>query len=322
MPVKRCRGHDQNGGIDQESEVEGQARVEKIEAQRGFQACGRPVDGARLHERGMQVKVVRHDGRAQHADRDVKHLAVLQDRGPGHKAARNAEEVGPRQNDFDQVAKPDRADERDHDRFEIAEALLLQVEDRQDVERRQANAPKQRNMKEQVQRDGGADDLGQIACRNGNFATHPQGQARAARVVVATGLRQIALRHQPEPRGEGLQQDRHQIRHQQHEHELVSEARASGDVGGPVARVHVAHRHQESGSGKGQELPPEAGAGRNADAAVHLAQRGDGGSFVVGDEPLGVHAVVAFSEPPVRPAWPRGEPSDRSFRNARGRLHD
>ena len=64
------------------------------------------------------------------------------------------------------------------------------------------------------------------------------------RVGVAAGLRQVAPAGDAEARRERLQQDRHQVRHHDHAEQRVAEARAAGEVGGPVARVHVADGHQ------------------------------------------------------------------------------
>ena len=59
-------------------------------------------------------------------------------------------------------------------------------------------------------------------------------------------------------RRQRLQQNRHQVRQHDHGEQRVAEPRAAGDVGGPVARVHVADGYQIARSGEGQHLSPEA----------------------------------------------------------------
>ena len=76
----------------------------------------------------------------------------------------------------------------------------------------------------------------------------------------------------PEAGGERLQQDRHQVRQHDHAEQRVAVARAAGEVGGPVAGVHVADRDEVARSGEGEELSPEAGAGGDGDGAMDLGQ--------------------------------------------------
>ena len=60
---------------------------------------------------------------------------------------------------------------------------------------------------------------------------------------------------------ERLQQNRHQVGEHDDAEQRVAEARAAGEVGRPVARVHVADRDQVARAGEREELAPEAGAG-------------------------------------------------------------
>ena len=142
----------------------------------------------------------------------------------------------------------------------------------QHVERREADAPDQRQAEEQVERDGRADDLGQIARRDRDLAEDPQHDRDRLRVAVAAGLREVASAGDAEAHGERLQQDRHQVRDQDDAEQRVAVARAAGEVGRPVARVHVADRHQIARAGKRKQLPPETGVLRDGDRAVDLPQ--------------------------------------------------
>src|SRR5262249_38428556 len=56
-----------------------------------------------------------------------------------------------------------------------------------------------------------------------------------------------------------------------HREEGVAVLRAAGDVGGPVARIHVADGHEVARAGKGEDLSPPGAAG-NGDAAVRFGE--------------------------------------------------
>ena len=160
----------------------------------------------------------------------------------------------------------------DDQRLDVAEPRLLQVEHEQHVERRQADAPHQRQAEQQIQRDGRADHLGQIAGRDRDLAQQPQHDRRRARVVIAAGLRQIAAAGDAEPRGQRLQQDRHQVRQHDHAEQRVAVPRAAGQVGRPVAGIHVADRDQVARAGKRQHLAPEAAGQRDRHRPVDFRQ--------------------------------------------------
>ena len=82
-------------------------------------------------------------------------------------------------------------------------------------------------------------------------------------IVVAAGLGEVAAAGDAQAHGERLQQDRHQVGDHDDAEQRVAEARAAGEVGGPVARVHVADGDEVAGAGEREQLPPEAGALRD-----------------------------------------------------------
>ena len=272
MAIKGGRGHDENGGIDQKREVERQEAVNEIEPHRGPQAFGRPFDGAGLDNGGMEIEIVRHNRGAENTDGDEEHLRVGHNFEPGDEAAHDSAEARPDENDFNQITGPDDADQCDDDDFEKAEAPMLQVKDGQNVERRQAHSPGEGKPEKQVEGDGGADDLRQVASGNRDFAEDPKPYRCAPRIVGSARLGEVPLRHNAEPHGERLQEQRHQVRQHQDGDQTVGEARASRNVRRPVARVHVANRHDESRSRKYQQFSPETGADGNPDGAMHLRQ--------------------------------------------------
>ena len=95
---------------------------------------------------------------------------------------------------------------------------------------------------------------------------------RRLRVVRAAGLGQVVARADAQAHGERLQQDRHQVRQHDHAEQRVAEPGAAGEVGGPVARVHVADRDEVARAGKREQLAPEARRRRDRHRPVRLGQ--------------------------------------------------
>ena len=79
--VERRRRHHEDRGVDEEREHQRDGGIDRREADRLAPALQRVAVLARLHDRGVQVEVVRHHRRAEDADRDVEHVRVAQDLG-------------------------------------------------------------------------------------------------------------------------------------------------------------------------------------------------------------------------------------------------
>ena len=213
-----------------------------------------------------------HHRRAEDADRDVEHLPVAEDLGVRHEAGGDGGHVGLREPDLDRERARDQDDQRDDERFDVAEAVLLQEEDDEHVERREAHAPDERQAEEQVEGDGGADDLGEVAGGDGDLAEQPEHDRRRPGVVVAAGLGEIAAAGDAEADGERLQQDRHQVGDHDDAEERVAEAGAAGEVSCPIAGVHVADGDEVARAGEREEFAPESGAFGHRDRAMDLGQ--------------------------------------------------
>ena len=99
---------------------------------------------ARLHDRRVQVEVVRHHRRAEDADGDVEHLAVA--RGSparGMKPASDRRRGRACESQSSIANEPAMSeDQRDDERFDVAEAVVLQEEHDEDVERGEARRPR------------------------------------------------------------------------------------------------------------------------------------------------------------------------------------
>ena len=66
----RC-SQDKNGSVDEQGAVQRNGGIQQIEAAGRALLGGRLPDAAGLHQRRVQVQVMRHHGRPQNADRHV-----------------------------------------------------------------------------------------------------------------------------------------------------------------------------------------------------------------------------------------------------------
>ena len=172
--VKRRRRHDEDGGVDEERRHQRDRRIDGRKANRlGLARMAVDVP-PRLDDRRVQVEVVRHHRRAEDAERDVEHVRIREHLGARNESGQHANRIRPRQRQFHGEACRDRHDQRDDQRLDVAKPLVLQEEHDEDVERRQRDAPDERETKQQVQRDRRADHFGQIAGRNRDLAENPQ----------------------------------------------------------------------------------------------------------------------------------------------------
>ena len=88
----------------------------------------------------------------------------------------------------------------------------------------------------------------------------PERDRDGPRIVIAAGLREVASGDDAELGREPLEQHGHEVRQQDDAEQRVAEARSAGEVGRPVAGVHVADGDEVSGPGEGEQLSEEAPA--------------------------------------------------------------
>ena len=133
--VKARGGEDQDRGVDHQREEKRDGGIERGEADRlALLGHGRAI-GARLHDRGVEVEIVRHDGRAENAEREIEHVRIGDDLRARHEAAEHARKFRPRENELRHEAEGDDRKQRDDERLDPAKALVLQIEDEEHVER-------------------------------------------------------------------------------------------------------------------------------------------------------------------------------------------
>ena len=194
--IKHRRGQHQDGGVHQQRAVQGHGGIDQVEAAGGAPFGGRGSDAAGLHQRGMQVEIVRHHGGAQDADGHIEAVVIeARDQAGDHFRGRR---FG--QQNLDEEADADQRDQAEDESFELADAVVLQDEDEQRIAGGDEDADEQRDVEEQVEADGGAQHLGQVAGGDGDFPEHPERVRHGARIGFAAGLGQIAAGDDAEPR--------------------------------------------------------------------------------------------------------------------------
>ena len=73
----------------------------------------------------------------------------------------------------------------------------------------------------------------------------------------AARLREVEAGDDAELGGKRLEHHRHDVRQQDDRQQGVAERRSAGEVGRPIAGVHIADRDEIAGAGEGAELAPE-----------------------------------------------------------------
>ena len=109
------------------------------------------------------------------------------------------------------------------------------------------------HAEEQFQPDGGADHLGQVAGDDGDLGEAPQPEVGRPRIRVAAGLGEVAAGGHAEARGQGLEEHRHQVRQQHHAEQRYLNWEPPGGRR-PVAGIHVADRNHVARADKGEQI--------------------------------------------------------------------
>src|SRR2546429_1767417 len=174
--------------------------------------------------------------------------------------------------DLIREARGDGANQRNDESLYEAEPAAWQGKNEENVESGEEHARQEGQAEEQLQGDGRAQNFGEIAGGNGQFANHPKNQRGASRIVLAASLREVPSGGDAKFRRESLQEHRHQIADQYDAEKRVAEFRAAAQVGSPVARVHVAHGYQIARPREGQNLAEPVRAGSDGNRAMGFGQ--------------------------------------------------
>jgi len=253
---------DEDGGVDEESESEGQRGVENGVAHSLAAVADGRAEGASLHYAGMKIEIVRHDRGAEDADADVQHVTVAENFRARDEADDSFTPDRMSEEDFVGEAASDGGDQSNDEGLDDAESSTLQGEDDQNVESRDNHTRKKRQAEKQLEGNSGAKNFREVARSDSNFADDPKRDRSAARVMLAASLSQIAAGGDTQLCGKALQKHRHEVADKNDAEKGVTEFRAAADVGGPVARVHVADSYEVAGPGKRENFAnPRRGMG-------------------------------------------------------------
>ena len=157
-------------------------------------------------------------------------------------------------------------------------------------------------MGEEVDGDSAAEHFGKIARSDGNFAQEPVGNARPFGIPIAAALGEILAGDDTEAGGDDLEEDGHEGGESDDPEEVVFEGSAGGEIGSPVAGVHVTDADQQRGPDVGAYhcFQKSASWMWDGDGAVSIPSRGeviglDGGPFNGRLDQFGVHPHFSIS---------------------------
>ena len=177
-----------------------------------------PVAG----QRAVRVDRVRHDRRAEDGCRQQHRSGALEAR---NQPADDAAGVGRGEEHAEREADRDDREQPDHHELERPRAPpgLHQQQDDRDRSGDDA-APQQRDAEEQVQRDGSADDLGDVGRHRDELGLQPVRASRPrAADAAAEHLGQALARDDAELRREVLDQPGHDVAEHDDPHQQVAE---------------------------------------------------------------------------------------------------
>src|SRR6266496_3280945 len=165
---------DQDCPVDEQSEHKRGTGVNGGELDRLAPAFRRLLELARLHDGGVEVKIMRHYCRAQNADANVEHSRICDDAWIGNKPEEDTDRAGFGKDQFSGKTPSDSGNEGDDNGLYVTKAFRLQIQHQQHIQRGDDATPHQRNPKEKLQTDGRADHLCQIAGGDGKLAKNPE----------------------------------------------------------------------------------------------------------------------------------------------------
>ena len=172
-PMKRRGRQDQDGGVDGQRETQRDRGVDGRERDRLALFLDALAIIAGLHQPRMQIEIMRHDGGPENAERQIKHFAIGQNIGGRRKPAQHRAPIGIGHCDLHRKADRDHP-QHGHDKcFDPAKAEGLQRQDQEHVGRCDDHPDLERNVKQQIEADSGADHFGQVGGGDGDLRRHP-----------------------------------------------------------------------------------------------------------------------------------------------------
>ncbi len=225
----------------------------------------------------MQVEVVRHDGRADDAQRQHDRVLAVMARVARHQARGHRVPVGRHHRHLRHEAERHGADQAQLDRLDLPEALALQAQHDHRCRARSARCPRPAaRPSSSLKASGAAQHLGDVAGNDRDLGGDPLQPLAERAVALVAGLREVAPGHQAEPRGQHLQEDRRSSRRPP---PTAANSRTRSRPGcrspscpGPCSRSPPA-----AGAGEAAQLLGPRRAGIDGDAALHFGGTERGG---------------------------------------------
>ena len=212
----------------------------------------RALDPA-LRQGRMQIDHMRHHRGAKDARRQQHALGAgelrRQERAERETRVRLAEEG------LDDVAATDHEHEHGDDRFEGAEAPVLQGEDAEGREAGDDRRPEQRDTEQQVEADRGPEELGQVGRHGDQLGLAPEEPDDGFGEPLADRLREVLSGRDPKLGGERLNQHRHQVGGDDDPDQEITVLGAALDVGREVAGVDIGDAGNECRPEERQDAP-------------------------------------------------------------------
>jgi len=139
---------------------------------------------------------------------------------------------------------------------------LLEAEDAEGDDGRDQPGGEEGDAEDQVQAEGGADELGEVGCHGHDLGLDPQHHVCGLAEGLSAQFGQALAGGDRRLRGQVLDQDGHQVGHHDHPDELVSVTGTGGEVGREVAGIDVGDRGDEGGP-QDRGAAPETALGQD-----------------------------------------------------------
>ena len=271
-------GHEDHGGVDEPCAVHGDEDVDELVVQEAaedgaarqlgglvahFEVLQRLAGGeggagelfeARLHQRGVEIDDVRHDGCAQHGDGGVDAVVEVLRGGAVERGQQGVDggelPVRMDEEDLECVGDADDGDEAHDAALQPAEPGEVEREDGEDQDGGDERSRKQgflggeaagveQGAEEQVEADGRAEEFGEIGGDCGDFGGDPEAEGRGPGEILAAVLGQGEAGDDAQLGGEILDEHGHGVGPEQHPEQAIAKLRAAQDIGGEVAGIDV-----------------------------------------------------------------------------------
>ena len=202
----------------------------------------------------MQVDRVRHDGRADDADRDRQGAGVRQLRN--NAADRRRAPINRSDEHFGEIAKRDRGDQGADNDFDRSKPSRLEHQNAVCQHGRDAHAGDEGDVQQQGQTDGAAEEFGEVGRHRRHFADDPQRIDDGLGKMLAAHFGQVAPGDDAELGRQRLEQHGDDVGHQHDPQQRIAVFRAGLDVGREIAGVHIGDRGDHGGAGEQQRAVP------------------------------------------------------------------